>query len=63
MAMKKIFALSFLFVFLTSISFAGTVNLPRTGQTKCYDSAGSEITCVDSKIHLTPYIHIELTPP
>jgi len=23
----------------------GTINLPRTGQTKCYDSAGTEILC------------------
>jgi len=43
--MKKIFALSFLFVFLTSNAFAGTVNLPQTGQTTCYDTAGSVIPC------------------
>jgi hypothetical protein len=43
--MKKIFSLSFLFVFLTSTAFAGTVDLPRTGQTKCYDTSGTEIPC------------------
>jgi hypothetical protein len=43
--MKKIFFLFFLLIFLTSTTFAGTVNLPRTGQTKCYDTAGTEISC------------------
>jgi hypothetical protein len=43
--MKKICVLSFLLLFLSSISLAGTINLPRTGQTKCYDTAGSEINC------------------
>ena len=26
-------------------AFSGTVNLPQTGQTKCYDTAGTEIPC------------------
>ena len=43
--MKKIAVLSLLFIFLSSFGFAGTVNLPRTGQTKCYDEAGTEIPC------------------
>jgi hypothetical protein len=43
--MKKICVLSFLFLFLSSISFAGTINLPRIDQTKCYDTAGAEIPC------------------
>ena len=43
--MKKICVLSFLLLFLTSISLAGTINLPKTGQTKCYDSNGTEIAC------------------
>ena len=43
--MKKIAVLSLLLIFISSLSFAGTVNLPRTGQTKCYDSAGTEIPC------------------
>ena len=33
-------------VFLSAnLSFAGTVNLPRTGQTTCYDTAGNVISC------------------
>jgi hypothetical protein len=48
MTMKKFCVLSFLFVFLTSIAFAGTVDLPRTGQTKCYNTAGTEIPCAGS---------------
>jgi hypothetical protein len=28
--------------------WAGTVNLPQTGQTKCYDSSGNEIACQDT---------------
>lgn len=43
--MKKICVLSLIVLFLASIAFAGTVNLPRTGQTKCYDTAGAEIPC------------------
>jgi len=43
--MKKICYLTVLFLFLTSTTFAGTVSLPRTGQTKCYDTAGTEMPC------------------
>lgn len=43
--MNKIFVIYFLLVFLTSITFAGTVNLPKTGQTKCWDQNGTEISC------------------
>ena len=27
------------------VAYAGTVNLPKTGQTKCYDTAGNQIPC------------------
>jgi len=30
---------------LPVLLLAGTIQLPQTGQTKCYDSAGTEITC------------------
>ncbi|MCX5885086.1 MAG: DUF1566 domain-containing protein [Proteobacteria bacterium] len=45
--MKKICVLSVMFFLLTSSSFAGTVDVPRTGQTKCYDSSypAMEIPC------------------
>ena len=43
--MKKSLVLLLLLVFLTSFAFAGTVNLPKTGQTKCYDTSGNEIDC------------------
>lgn len=43
--MKKIALLSLLLVFLSSFAFAGTIQLPQTGQTKCYDTAGTEIPC------------------
>lgn len=43
--MKKSLVLSVLLILLTSVVFAGTVNLPRTGQTKCYDTAGVQIPC------------------
>jgi len=32
------------FLFTTTI-FAGTIQLPQTGQTKCYNSTGAEIAC------------------
>ena len=37
--------LSIAFLLFASPTFAGTLNLPRTGQTKCYDSSGIEIPC------------------
>ena len=43
--MKKLCVLFILLLFLATVAFAGTVNLPRTGQTKCYDEAGTEISC------------------
>jgi uncharacterized repeat protein (TIGR01451 family) len=43
--MKKIPVLFILLLFLSTVAFAGTVNLPQTGQTKCYDTAGAEIPC------------------
>jgi len=43
--MKKICYLTVFFLFLASTTSAGTLNLPRTGQTKCWDTAGVEIPC------------------
>ncbi|MCX5887261.1 MAG: DUF1566 domain-containing protein, partial [Proteobacteria bacterium] len=43
--MRKMYAFSFLLLFVTSIALAGTVNLPQTGQTNCYDESGTEIAC------------------
>ncbi|MBI4710065.1 MAG: DUF1566 domain-containing protein [Nitrospirae bacterium] len=34
-----------LFLMLSHAVFAGTVNLPRTGQAKCYTLDGAEIAC------------------
>ena len=30
---------------LPNMAFAGTIQLPKTGQTKCYDTSGAEISC------------------
>jgi hypothetical protein len=30
---------------ITTTTFAGVIQLPQTGQTKCYDTAGTEIDC------------------
>lgn len=32
-------------LFVTTNAFAGVIELPQTGQTKCYDSSGTEIVC------------------
>ncbi|MBI5375601.1 MAG: DUF1566 domain-containing protein [Candidatus Schekmanbacteria bacterium] len=46
MLKKKLFYLIFLLCFSISyISGAGTIQLPQTGQTKCYDSSGNQIAC------------------
>jgi hypothetical protein len=34
-----------LMVVMAGIAYAGTVNLPQTGQKKCYDTNGTEIPC------------------
>jgi uncharacterized repeat protein (TIGR01451 family) len=34
-----------LMVLIAGLAFSGTVNLPKTGQTKCYDTSGNEISC------------------
>jgi len=41
------FFLSTLIIFfiISGVSLAGTVQLPQTGQTKCYDTTGAEIAC------------------
>src|SRR4030042_4242484 len=45
--MSKIKSISFIIIgfllFLPVLIWAGTIQLPQTGQTKCYDSAGTEI--------------------
>jgi len=44
--MKRIICLTVtLMVLMAGLSFAGTVNLPQTRQTRCYDTAGVEIPC------------------
>ena len=40
----KFLVLIILFI-ISSVTFAGTIQLPQTGQTKCYDSAGAAIAC------------------
>jgi pimeloyl-ACP methyl ester carboxylesterase len=44
---RKIPVLCLLFslFYISGVFAGGTVNLPQTGQTKCYDTAGTEITC------------------
>jgi len=43
---KTVLFVAFIAVFMPSVVHAGgVIQLPKTGQTKCYDSAGAEITC------------------
>ncbi|NTU42314.1 MAG: DUF1566 domain-containing protein, partial [Nitrospirales bacterium] len=42
------FSISLLFIFHVSLSSAATIELPRTGQTKCYDSNGQVIDCLNT---------------
>src|SRR4030042_5377579 len=44
--MRKIMFLALaLFCISIAVSYAGTIQLPQTGQTKCYNTAGTEIPC------------------
>ena len=42
---KKIAITAFLLLSLSCAAFAGTIQLPRTGQATCYDSSGAVIGC------------------
>jgi len=44
-SMKKVYVLSILFFLSTAITFADTINLPKTGQTICYNTTGTVIPC------------------
>ena len=46
MVKKSILLLIASFFIFASSSFAGTIQIPQTGQKKCYDLAGTEISCV-----------------
>jgi hypothetical protein len=43
--MRRFFLLILLLLFLPAINFAGTIQLPQTGQTSCWDENGSQINC------------------
>jgi len=43
--MKKIFCFTLTIFLISGVAFAGAINLPQTGQTKCWDQYGSEIPC------------------
>ena len=46
MMIKNIFFFTIAFLYLCmGVSLAGTVQLPQAGQTKCYNTAGTEIPC------------------
>jgi hypothetical protein len=46
---QKVMSISVLLIMTWPLlSFGGTVNLPTTGQTTCYDSAGNVIDCADT---------------
>ena len=42
---KMMFLVLAILTLITNTAFAGAVQLPQTGQTRCYDSAGTEISC------------------
>lgn len=48
--MLMVFSVAFMFCCIVILSlpkdgFAGTISLPKTGQTKCYDTVGTQIAC------------------
>ncbi|MCX5902627.1 MAG: hypothetical protein NTV89_03960, partial [Proteobacteria bacterium] len=46
-ALLLLITFMFLLLFLPVVSLAadGVIQLPKTGQTKCYDTSGAEISC------------------
>ena len=63
MVRKIIFIVSIFLIFMTTNAFAGAIELPQTGQMKCYDSAGVEINCAgtgqDGEIRAGMYKYID----
>ena len=41
----SILSIAVIFLLFTTNAFAGVIELPQTGQTKCYDTNGVEIPC------------------
>jgi hypothetical protein len=44
-AKKVLWAFAVVFVSLPLVAFGGEIDLSKTGQTTCYDSAGNVIAC------------------
>jgi len=44
--MKKLICFTMAMFLMVGVCFAGTIDLPQTGQTKCYDETGTEISCI-----------------
>ena len=44
-AYSTFIAILAVFMALPVMTFAGTIQLPQTGQTKCYDTNGNQIPC------------------
>jgi hypothetical protein len=42
---KKLFMIALLVLLLPCMAFAGTIQLPKTGQTTCWDKNGTQIPC------------------
>ena len=48
--MHKRIIVAVILLFAANSAFGGTVQIPKTGQTKCYNTAGTEITpCTNTK--------------
>ena len=46
--LKKIMLFMTLLLLISGVAMAGTVDLPQTGQTTCYDADGTEISCTNT---------------
>ncbi|MDH4161174.1 MAG: DUF1566 domain-containing protein [Nitrospirota bacterium] len=46
--LKKIMMLAVVMVFAAVAAYAAPADIPKTGQTKCYNTAGAEIACANT---------------
>ena len=46
--LKRIFMFTITAVFIAGIAYAAPVDLPKTGQTTCYDTSGAVIDCANT---------------
>ncbi|MBI5180834.1 MAG: DUF1566 domain-containing protein, partial [Nitrospirae bacterium] len=46
--LKKLFMFMIAIIFIAGVAYAAPADLPKTGQTTCYDAAGAVVACANT---------------